>query len=39
MKILKGRQLDDIDNIRITTTAALKTIPLKPFPKWFCSLE
>jgi len=30
-EILKGRHFDDIDDIRINTTAALKAIPQKQF--------
>ena len=34
-QILKGRHFDDIDDIRINTTEALKAVPTKPFPKLF----
>jgi hypothetical protein len=34
-EIPKGRHFDDFDDIRINTTAALKAIPQKPFPKLF----
>jgi len=34
-EILKGRNFDDIDDIRSNTMAALKAIPLKAFPKLF----
>ena len=34
-KILKGRHFDDIDNIRSSTTAALKAIPQNQFQNCF----
>jgi hypothetical protein len=34
-EILKGRHLDDIDDNRINTTAALKTIPQNQFQNCF----
>jgi len=34
-EILKGRHFDDIDDITINTTAALKAIPQKLVPKLF----
>jgi len=34
-KILKGRHFDDIDDIRINTTAALKAIPQNQFQNCF----
>jgi len=37
-EILKGRHFVDIDDIRSNTTAALKAILTKPFPKSFCSV-
>jgi hypothetical protein len=34
-EILKGRHFDDIDDVRINTTAALKIIPQNQFPNCF----
>jgi hypothetical protein len=34
-EILKGRQFDDTDDIRINTTAALKVIPHNHFQNYF----
>jgi len=34
-EILKGRHFDDIDDIRINTTAALKAIPQNQFQNYF----
>jgi hypothetical protein len=34
-EILKGRHLNNLDDIRINTTAALKTIPQNHFQNYF----
>jgi len=38
-EILKGRHFNDIRDIRITTTAALKVIPQNQFKKLFSSVD